>query len=141
MKPDGFLEAAKKMVSFGAGGSRSAISRAYYACFHTGLDALKSIGCTPARDRSHRQLPAILRKSGHTGAKHAATLLDDLRDDRRDADYDLNNTDVEDRNNAMKIVVQAVDCTSLLEAFELALQSDEALAASVNTYADSIRRL
>src|SRR5206468_1835863 len=78
-----------------AGGSdesdwRSAVSRAYYAAFHTARDLLADLRFrVPRADRAHDYLYRRLNNCGEQRVQDAATLLTDLRRRRNRADYDM----------------------------------------------------
>jgi uncharacterized protein (UPF0332 family) len=69
---------------------RTAISRAYYATFHTARELLHDLGfVVPRDDSAHRYLIYRLNNGQHPSAERAGLDLDRLRSDRNSADYDL----------------------------------------------------
>src|SRR5947209_2642605 len=69
---------------------RSAVSRAYYAAFHTARDLLRRCGfVVPRADRAHAYLQMRLFNSGHLDVSQAGNHLETLRRARNVADYDL----------------------------------------------------
>ncbi len=69
---------------------RSAVSRAYYAAFHVARDLLAALRFqVPRADRAHNYLYVRLNNSGVPPVQQAANLLQELRNRRNRADYDL----------------------------------------------------
>ncbi len=72
---------------------RSAVSRAYYAVFHTGRHLLRSLGFqVPRGDRAHAYLWLRLSNCGEPDVQLAGSDLRTLRQDRNRADYDVEQT-------------------------------------------------
>jgi uncharacterized protein (UPF0332 family) len=70
-------------------GWRSAVSRAYYAAFHTARRLLTELSFTvPRADRAHQYLVFRLSNCGESTAEQAGRDLDTLRRLRNRADYD-----------------------------------------------------
>jgi uncharacterized protein (UPF0332 family) len=86
-----FLEVAADLSSGEREGDwRSAISRAYYGCFHVARQLLQECGFqVPRGDQAHAYLWRRLSNSGHTDIVAAGRQLNQLRNDRNWADYDL----------------------------------------------------
>ena len=69
---------------------RSAVSRAYYAAFHTARQLMEDLGfLVPRADRAHAYLWLRLANCGEPQVGKAGQALNDLRRDRNWADYDL----------------------------------------------------
>lgn len=69
---------------------RSAISRAYYAAFHTAREFLTRLRFrVPAGEQAHAYLWLRLSNTGDPKADAIGRLLRDLRGRRNNADYDL----------------------------------------------------
>lgn len=111
MRPNGFYEVAVALMSReGPGSPRSAISRAYYATYHTAVQALERIGVRPRRGPdAHEHLQALLSNSGDTGLAEAASKIGDLQSKRIAADYRLSDTSVEKQKTAKSYVNTARD--------------------------------
>ena len=87
---------------------RTAISRSYYAVFHLGLDLLGSMGFSiPQNAEAHKEVYRHLNNSGDTDLIKVAAKIDDLRTKRIHADYRLNRSDVESKENAKMFVYSA----------------------------------
>lgn len=68
---------------------RSAVSRAYYACFHVARGLLSDLGfAVPRADRAHQYLVLRLSNSGEAPVEQAGRDLETLRRLRNRADYD-----------------------------------------------------
>ena len=101
---------------------RSAISRAYYAAFHVGLNVLKEMGFSIYQNASaHELVREYLSNSGDDELAKAAIKMNDLRTRRNHADYKLNRSDVEKKENARLHVQQAA---RLIETIEKRCQSE-----------------
>lgn len=68
---------------------RTAISRAYYAVFNYIRSYLTANNLDLPNYRIHHRLPLCIRNSGVQGSRDVAQNVEDLRDDRLDADYDM----------------------------------------------------
>jgi uncharacterized protein (UPF0332 family) len=69
---------------------RSAVSRAYYAAFHTARELLARMGFqVPRADHAHAYLWLRLSNCGDPTTESAGQLLRDLRRERNRADYEL----------------------------------------------------
>jgi len=86
-----FLDTARSWAGRGReADERSAVSRAYYACFHVARDFLAALRFrTPRADRAHNYLYVRLNNCGLRHVEGAAIRLDILRGLRNQADYDL----------------------------------------------------
>jgi uncharacterized protein (UPF0332 family) len=109
MNPREFLKLASQLL---VGGNpariRSAISRAYYAAHHVGFDMLTQMGLRISTGPSrHQDVRMALNNSNDTEVIKAGSKLGDLQSKRNQADYRLNNVDVEDEKTAQALVEQA----------------------------------
>lgn len=86
-----FMTLALRLIGGGTEAEwRSAISRAYYAVFHSARQLLSELGfAVPRDDNAHRYLINRLSNSKHPSASRVGRALDRLRGDRNSADYDL----------------------------------------------------
>src|SRR5260221_1709194 len=101
MKALKFLELAQRLFDNDPSpeSRRTVISRAYYGAFGTALEFLAAMSVPlPKRISEHEKVPDLLESSAITNLMTAGQMLDTLRRQRNDADYDFANTDVEDRN-------------------------------------------
>ena len=71
---------------------RTAVSRAYYALFNHIRGYLAANNIELQDYRVHIILRRSIKNSGVQGAKAVARKMEDLWDDRRDADYDMQST-------------------------------------------------
>lgn len=91
MNAKDFLEVAKKLQNSEVEAERrTAISRAYYAAFNYVKGFLKNENIAILKDASgHKKAYYYLLNSGLSEARKLADDLDNLRDVRNDADYEL----------------------------------------------------
>ena len=69
---------------------RAACGRAYYAAFVVARDALLGASIKiPETGEGHGRVIALLKSSGDAGIRSAGSLLDQLREMRKNADYYL----------------------------------------------------
>ncbi len=125
MEPCHFLYLAQRLAEHGAYPVefRSAISRAYYAAFHSGLILLREMGFSIDQNASaHKEVYWHLHNSGDDELAKAASKMDALRTSRIHADYKLNRSDVEEKKNARMLVQQA---ERLIETIEKRCQSED----------------
>jgi uncharacterized protein (UPF0332 family) len=85
-----FLPLAKQLVRGTTEAEwRSAVSRAYYACFHVARRLLSDLGfIVPRADRAHQYLVFRLSNSGEAPVEQTGRDLETLRRLRNRADYD-----------------------------------------------------
>jgi hypothetical protein len=87
---------------------RAAISRAYYACFNVGAEALRGSGLAIGRGAgAHGEVRHCLSNCGDRSVAVASSQLADLHTDRNRADYQLDRIDVERRRDAQAVVQKA----------------------------------
>jgi len=100
---------------------RSAASRAYYGAFHVVCGFLaKRPGLKILQNHhGHRQAYLHLLTIAKPEAVEAARLLDDLRADRNNADYDLSSTKFRSFRNARQCVEMAHAIQSALNACDV----------------------
>ena len=69
---------------------RASLGRAYYAAFHVARGLLEDLGfVVPRADRAHTYLSYRLQNSGDAHVERAGMDLQELRQRRNQADYDL----------------------------------------------------
>lgn len=94
---------------------RSAISRAYYAAFHTAREFMTRLRLrVPAGEQAHAYLWLRLGNSGDPAADVIGRLLRDLRGRRNIADYDLGRP--RSKANAVDATTDARDLISRMDA-------------------------
>jgi len=115
MNPRKFLDVADELSDGDEEAHwRSATSRAYYAAFHVARRLFRDVGfVTPRGERVHAYLCHRLNNSGHPEVAQSSTWLEDLRDLRNRADYDVDSPF--ERAVALSAVVQALDVIRLLD--------------------------
>jgi hypothetical protein len=72
---------------------RTSVSRSYYGAFHLARHLLvEECGVVlPHSAEAHKKIVFCLRQSGDASALAASNMLDSMRTERNDADYDLTN--------------------------------------------------
>ncbi len=91
MNPRDFLTLANALAAGTTEAAwRTAISRAYYAAFHTARQLLRDLGFrVPRGDQAHAYLWMRLSNCGDPQLVVAGQKLQDLRGKRNEADYDI----------------------------------------------------
>ena len=118
MDPRQFQYLASRLAEHGAYPVefRTAISRAYYAVFHVGLNLLKEMGFDIFQNAySHEEVYRHFNNSCDKNLVKAAVKINDLRTRRLHADYELDRTSIEEKKNA-KMLVQLSE--RLIETIE-----------------------
>jgi len=103
MDPKQFQYLASRLAEYGTHPVefRTAISRAYYAAFHSGLNLLKGMGFHIVKNEyAHNEVYKHFNNSGDKDLEIAASKINNLRTKRNHADYHLERTDVEFQKNA-----------------------------------------
>lgn len=92
-----FFDLAKKLVddkiniTKNEACERTAVSRAYYACFHKWRNFAYTIGYKPPQNdkgKEHREMPEYLRKTNNENQQKAGSELERLLNYRIICDYD-----------------------------------------------------
>lgn len=115
MNAQEFLSLAGKLVaspSASEAACRTAVSRAYYACFHSAKDYLIELGFRMGRNHGLPQ--RMLMSAGVEASLRAGQLLGNLQSERIWADYDLASSRVIDNEIARHCVEVAHEFLTLL---------------------------
>lgn len=119
MTGNDFVDYARKTIVMHRGSPaamRSVVSRAYYGIFHLTRTLLEDMGFHSPRDEnSHRFVLIHLANADDETATDAATLLGELHDRRKRADYDLRDTRYETEAFAVDAITRADRAVRLLE--------------------------
>ena len=103
----------------GVAAYRTAISRAYYSAFLSCCKKINDLGFNLPRDaKAHVEVKKYLNNCGIFQLKTIASQILDLRMDRNKADYDINNTKIENKN---KLIVGDENFNSVNLNFALSL--------------------
>lgn len=115
MNPREFYDLAGRLVRINSRAEiRSAISRAYYAAFHVGREVLG--GMDPKwKSLRHEELPTYLQYSLDPEFEKLASQMNDFRQARNRADYNLDDPKAEDKNWATLLFLQAEHIMKTLE--------------------------
>ncbi len=104
-----FLACAERLARNSAEADlRSAVSRAYYGAFHDARTLLRESGVIlPRTEQVHVKVVFCLRDCGDAFALKAGQQLEHLRNQRKIADYDLDDTRFADTIKAQSEVAKA----------------------------------
>jgi uncharacterized protein (UPF0332 family) len=89
---DFFATANRLKISQQEADIRTAIGRAYYAVFNYIRSYLASNNITLKHNFAHRDLQTSIRNSGINEARELAQKIQELYDERRNADYEMGMT-------------------------------------------------
>jgi uncharacterized protein (UPF0332 family) len=134
MNPRSLLDVADELAMGATEASwRSAISRAYYACFHVARQLLEQCGFAVLRaDQAHAYLWLRLHNCGHPDGVRAGADLNALRRMRNWADYDLDQP--LDQATAMGQVQRAMDLVRFLDTIPAAPSVRTQITEAIKTY-------
>ncbi len=109
MNPRDFHELASELVgSSNTAKIRTAINRAYYAAYNTGVEILNDMGFYPRTGPSgHKDVQYHLNNSGDDEIISACVKMDGLFSKRIRADYKLDKKDVDNPKTATALVKDA----------------------------------
>jgi hypothetical protein len=101
MNPEEFLILAQQLLqqSSNEAAKRTSVSRSYYGLFNMLTQFLRNNQISVVKTaEAHKKVSNYLFNCGIEEAQLVASHLDDLRDDRNDADYDLEERKFDDMN-------------------------------------------
>ncbi len=120
MDPKRFLDLAR-VLKGGTGTAenyRTAISRAYYAAFHVGVESLQAIGITLSEGPGgHGELANCLGACGDLDLQKASARLKSLHGRRRKADYAMNDPRSETRTEAEDAYMESNQIIEQIDKF------------------------
>jgi uncharacterized protein (UPF0332 family) len=128
-----FLSLADELAAGGtAAHRRSALSRAYYAAYHTGYDLISALGIAlPRNHRGHERVWQCLQYSDDASLIQAGAILRRLQNIRVKADYHLRDPHPEYSNTVALYLRLAQRCIALLDAIPADPAARAALAAAI----------
>ncbi len=140
MRWDEFLHTADRLARGSTEGDwRSAVSRGYYGVFHFFRDFLLSHGVDVGQGGAcHANLYNGLNNCGEAAVAPLAGRINDLRDARAKADYDMRR-----RVDQRQAQAGALEAVALIADFQAALSTVPAavIAAGAKRYLQSIGRI
>ena len=144
MYPRDFNQVAIDIVvrrpATGPAAYRSAISRAYFAALNVAADILTSIGHSPGKgDSKHKKLVIYLQQSGDAVLDNVGRSIDDMRNERNCADYDMSATRVEKLSNARSAAEKARQAIEHLDDFAADSARKTSAAAAIAKYRAATR--
>lgn len=118
MDPRDFHRLASGLVNTSSAPEiRTAISRAYYATYNVGVEILEELGFPiPRGPGGHGEVQNRLGNSGDGEIEKVASMLSDLHSRRIQADYRLQNRQIENQKTAEGIVRQAGGMIQVLDS-------------------------
>jgi uncharacterized protein (UPF0332 family) len=134
MKSREFLKVAQTLLQDqGEGAWRSAVSRAYYAAFHTAREVMGILGFdVPRGERAHAYLWLRLSNCGDAQLRETGAALNILRQDRNIADYDLHRS--LSQANAAKDVKKAEEVIRVLTTAAISEPARSVITVAMKTY-------
>ncbi len=95
---------------------RTAVSRAYYAAFHVGVEILSSMGFRISTGTAgHGEVRHLLNNTGDPEISKVGSQISDLHSKRLDADYRLYKKSTENKKTANALVKQAGRMIAILD--------------------------
>ena len=121
MDPRDFLQIAKSLLKIDKPvNCRTVFNRSYYAAYNVGvwfLEGLEGVNIRISEGPGgHGEVSRYFQYCGLQDLKEAHQKLVNLRSDRNDADYRLNDKKVEKINNARKAVWSAEDIIKAIDS-------------------------
>jgi uncharacterized protein (UPF0332 family) len=121
MNPGKFIDLAEKLAqdpSAGPEGFRSAISRAYYGAFLSTLSLVETVigvQCKIGTLSEHQALQRLLMNCQVAEAAELGQMLSNLHEQRKGADYDMDDPEYEDAGAAQLGVARAEQIMNQLQ--------------------------
>jgi uncharacterized protein (UPF0332 family) len=117
MEAKDYFDLARKLAQMRTEAAiRSAISRGYYAAFHTAKKLVEGLGFHLPKDAAaHDKLFYLLNNAGIKSAEDVAKLLSDLRRHRNLADYDFEQKNMQTYQDCQYDLVRVADIFSFSE--------------------------
>jgi len=137
MEPAAFLELAKDLCkqSDSEAALRSAVSRGYYGLFHSASRFIeRNVHQLPKGATAHAKVYQYLNNCGVPEIAEVAGNLNDLREDRNDADYDLEIDKFKDGNLVMLVYLKAQQAHEIFEAFCRNSKNRQKLVRGISEY-------
>jgi len=139
MEPVAFLRLAKSLCkqSNNEAALRSAVSRGYYGLFNLAKQFVeKHVHALPKRaeSQSHEKVYHYLNNCGLEEVVEVAGDLNELRDDRNNADYELNIDDFQDVNFVTLVCLKAQSAYDAFEAFSKNSENRKKLVRGIREY-------
>jgi uncharacterized protein (UPF0332 family) len=140
MTPRQFLDVAYELLEGAHEGHwRTAVSRAYYVAFHAARLLFVQFGfVVPREQKAHKYLMMRLQNSKHPEVVEAGVWLDNLRDSRNLADYDID--DPYEHGHAVARVDRAAESVRLLEEAAALPVVCERVTEAMRTYERDVLR-
>jgi len=141
MEPVAFLKLAKSLCkqSNNEAALRSAVSRGYYGLFNLAKQFVEQyVHKLPKGAESHVKVYRYLNNCGLEEVVEVAGDLNELRDDRNDADYELNIDDFKDVNFVTLACSKAQLAYDAFESFSKNSKNRKKLVRGIREYMNKI---
>jgi uncharacterized protein (UPF0332 family) len=115
-------------------GCRSAVSRAYYGAFHMALEWLEESHFHKFGDNEHLQVQRHFQNCNVTEGIEIGTLLKNLHESRKDADYRLDKLQAETDANAKACVLRADAIRTRLQQASPSDPTGQAIVAGIEKF-------
>lgn len=141
MEPVAFLKLAKDLCkqSNNEAALRSAVSRGYYGLFNLAKQFVENyVHKLPKGAESHVKVYRYLNNCGLKEVVEVAGDLNELRDDRNSADYELNIDDFKDVNFVTLACLKAQSAYDTFEAFSKNSKNHKKLVRGIREYMNKI---
>lgn len=142
MQAEDFITFAGKIAAqgtVGTAGYRSAISRAYYGAYHLLLEYLEGLGHHCNSDNIHVCVKRCLANCDVPEGANLGQRIGNLHENRKDADYDLQNPASETQGLARACVLRAEEIRRLLAECRVEPLRSK-IAAGVDHYRRTVLR-
>lgn len=119
MEAKDYFDLARKLAQMRTEAAlRSAISRGYYAAFHSAKNLVEGLGFHLPKDATaHDKLFYLLNNAGVESAEDVAKLLSDLRRRRNLADYDFEQNNMQTYQDCQYDLVQVAAVMTFCQSY------------------------
>lgn len=153
MKPDAFLKLADNLIykNSDSANIRTAISRFYYGTYHLSLLLINTVDIQLPRTTEiketekagrgdHIKLQECFRNSKNDNLKQIGNKLSNLHGDRKKADYELSNTDIENKKNVEFIQSRTQQLADEINELIVDVSTHASIKSNINIFIDSIKK-
>lgn len=119
---------------------RTAINRSYYAAYHVAVNLLeKSNVKIPKSGPGHGEVRKFLGNCGIKALEEAQSKLTNLYSDRIKADYNLANTIVEKKVNALKAILSSENIINTFDQYN-SPEKRKKISEGIDIYRQKLKR-
>jgi uncharacterized protein (UPF0332 family) len=142
MEPKAFLDLAQNLSKEekDEASLRSSVSRSYYALFNFMRGFVeKNVEPLPKKDEVHKTLYLYFYHCTVSEIAPIATVLNDLRTDRNESDYDLESDRFKEPNTVVLLFAKARNAFNTFEKIISAQDNRKHIINGIHKYKNSIR--